>query len=88
MIRPDNRLDDLPMSPLTCRRCEAVVQVRKASWQQTSIQWDESAVRTCAERRAARADGRVCEADFPTCSALRESISDAAVSGELLVAHV
>ncbi len=38
-IRPDNRLDDAPMVPVACTRCGAGVQVRKSSWNQTSVQW-------------------------------------------------
>ena len=86
MIRPDNRLEDLPMTSLRCRSCAAVVQARKSSWEQTSIQWDEQARNTCLERQADRAERRFREADFPTCSALRESIAEAAVTCELTVA--
>ncbi|WP_027944615.1 hypothetical protein [Amycolatopsis taiwanensis] len=87
MIRPDNRLETLPMSPVQCRRCDAVVLVRKASWQQTSIQWNQDSARTCLERKQAHDDGLLRETDFPTCSALRQTIADAAVTGELLVAQ-
>jgi hypothetical protein len=38
VIRPDNRLDDAPMVPVVCARCGAGVQVRKSSWNQTSVQ--------------------------------------------------
>ncbi|MGW5641569.1 ferredoxin [Saccharopolyspora sp. NPDC003752] len=82
MIHVDNRLDDAPMTPVSCRRCAAAVGVRKSSWQQTSIQWDEDAVALCAERDGHRpATGAVA----PSCQALRESISEAAVSGAVPV---
>lgn len=41
----DTRLIDAPMQPVACRECVAVVQVRKSSWQQTSIQWDADALK-------------------------------------------
>lgn len=85
MTRSDNRLDDLPMTPIACERCEAVVHVRKASWHQTSIQWDATSLGTCQERQdgenSVRFDGA------PTCAALRASIDRAAVNGELMVAQ-
>lgn len=84
-VRPDNRLDDLPMTPVECQACRAVVGVRKASWQQTSIQWDERAARICPERP--RVESPVAVTDFPSCAALRESISQAALSGDLIVAQ-
>ena len=85
-VRPDNRLDDLPMTPVECQTCRAVVGVRKASWQQTSIQWDERASRICPERPHAHSPLGVT--DFPSCAALRESISQAALSGDLTVVDV
>src|SRR5690606_13754173 len=36
--RQDDRLLDCPPAPVACRRCAAEVQVRKSSWEQTSIQ--------------------------------------------------
>jgi hypothetical protein len=86
MIRFDDRLTDLPMSPVECRRCHATVQVRKASRQQTSIQWDEAGVRACLERRSSPGRG-LRAADFPTCAGLRESIAQAALSGALPLAE-
>ncbi|QIX26537.1 ferredoxin [Nocardioides sp. JQ2195] len=81
--RPDVRLDDLPMTPVECQTCRAVVDVRKASWHQTSIQWNERAVRMCPERSAI--PERVSSSGLPTCPALRDSIARAAVSGDLSV---
>ncbi|MGI5157608.1 ferredoxin [Microbispora sp. CA-102843] len=78
-VRPDNRLLDAPMQPLTCRRCGAGVEVRKASWHQTSVQWNADAADACQERRAAG------PGVFPGCAALRDSIVQAALDGEIAV---
>jgi hypothetical protein len=89
-IRADNRLlDGAPMQPLGCRRCGAEVEVRKASWHQTSVQWSSQALRACLERRAAHSgdgDGdRPGHALFQGCTALRESIVRAALDGAIAV---
>jgi hypothetical protein len=76
----DARLLDTPMQPLQCRSCGAVVQVRKSSWQQTSVQWDARSVRACVERGAA-----LNAAQFAGCQALSASIHAAVVTGELTV---
>ncbi|GAB7070453.1 ferredoxin [Mycobacterium hodleri] len=84
--RPDNRLADVPMTPIRCRRCASRVLVRKSSWAQTSVQWDADASQGCAERRQAdqfASRGRL--EPFLTCAALGETISDAARLGELTV---
>jgi hypothetical protein len=83
VIRSDERLADLPMTPVECQRCHATVRVRKSSWQQTSVQWDEAGARTCPERRSSLSDGGIREADFFTCAGLRESIAQAALSGAI-----
>jgi YD repeat-containing protein len=83
VTRSDDRLDDLPMTPVQCQRCHAIVQVRKSSWQQTSVQWDEAGARTCPERRTSLSGGGIREADFFTCAGLRESIAQAALSGTI-----
>jgi hypothetical protein len=83
-VRRDNRLGDAPMAPMNCRRCAASVLVRKSSWDQTTVQWDAAALRRCEERHEAQklADhgGRDL---FLACSALGESIADAAREGSL-----
>lgn len=83
VVRPDVRLGDGPMEPVTCGGCGARVEVRKSSWEQTSIQWHADAIAACHERRAAGdpADG----ISFAGCSRLAASIRDAAVSGALRV---
>ena len=83
--RNDERLDDAPMQALQCQRCSARVQVRKSSWQQTSVQWDTAARETCLERRTA-ARGPGANGDFfDACSALSESIRQAATAGALAI---
>ncbi|EHB53378.1 hypothetical protein MycrhDRAFT_3841 [Mycolicibacterium rhodesiae JS60] len=85
-VRPDIRLDDAPMVPVTCARCGAGVQVRKSSWNQTSVQWTGSALERCEERctagQLAISSGRGL---FLACSALRDSIMDAVRVGTLSV---
>jgi hypothetical protein len=85
-VRPDNRLADAPMVPVTCRRCGAKVLARKSSWQQTSVQWDAAAMARCPQRRDADLlsayGGRSV---FLSCSELLESILQAARDGVLPV---
>ncbi|QIX28672.1 ferredoxin [Nocardioides sp. JQ2195] len=82
-VRPDVRLDDSPMQPVTCTRCSARVEARKSSWEQTTIQWSAAAITACQERREnpGASDG----VGFAGCSSLAESIREAAVSGSLPV---
>lgn len=82
-VRPDNRLDDAPMAPVTCLRCGAGVEVRKSSWNQTSVQWTSAALQRCEERcTAVQLAGNGL---FLACSALNESIVDAVRSGAVRV---
>ncbi|CRZ16503.1 ferredoxin [Mycolicibacterium neworleansense] len=85
-VRQDNRLDDAPMAPVTCARCGAGVEVRKSSWNQTSVQWTGTALERCEERCTAAQlehdDGRGL---FLACSALGVSIADAVRSGAVQV---
>ena len=84
--RTDNRLDEVPMRPVACRKCGAAVLARKSSWNQTSVQWNVDATARCAERREAQKlaapDSRSV---FLVCSALRESIADAVRHGDLTI---
>jgi hypothetical protein len=85
-VRTDNRLDAMPMAPVSCRQCGARVLARKSTWNQTSVQWNADATARCAER--AEAHKMLAHADrgvFLVCSALSESILDAVRSGELSV---
>lgn len=83
-IRPDNRLADAPMVPVSCRACGADVLARKSSWEQTSVQWNAEATETCPQRHEAE---RLCahsrSALFLSCSELTESILDAVRRGAL-----
>lgn len=83
VIRPDVRLDDGPMLPVTCTTCDARVEVRKSSWEQTSIQWHADAIEACHERR--ETEGTANGVTFAGCSKLGESIREAAISGDLPV---
>ncbi|WP_170310460.1 ferredoxin [Mycolicibacterium sarraceniae] len=86
VVRPDNRLADAPMVPVDCRRCGAGVQVRKSSWNQTSVQWTGTALDRCEERcTAAQLAGDGGHHLFLSCRALSESITDAVRTGILLV---
>ncbi|KHO24936.1 hypothetical protein [Mycolicibacterium setense] len=85
-VRPDNRLDDAPMTPVTCTRCGAGVEVRKSSWNQTSVQWTGTALARCEERcTAAQLAGNGGNGLFLACSALGGSIVDAVRAGALHV---
>lgn len=90
-VRPDVRLDDEPLRPVTCGRCAAVVGARKSSWDQTSLQWDATARATCAERvehDLARGDRPLTTAGreaFAGCEAIRAAVRAAAVRGDLPV---
>ena len=82
-VRPDNRLADSPMVPVSCRRCGACVSARKSTWDQTSVQWNEQASTRCAERRDADELAGHGRGLFLGCSALRESLMAAARDGAL-----
>jgi hypothetical protein len=85
-IRSDNRLDDAPMVPVSCGRCGAGVQVRKSSWNQTSVQWTGPALNRCEERCSAAQLARLNSRGlFLSCSALTESIAEAVRSGHVRV---
>jgi hypothetical protein len=76
----DNRLDTMPMAPVTCRNCGARVLVRKSSWNQTSVQWNADASARCAERKVYGDRGL-----FLACSALQDSIVGAVRHGDLSI---
>lgn len=81
--RPDVRLADAPMQPVTCHTCEGQVEARKSSWDQTTIQWTPETRAACVERRASSPRPGANGATFTGCSALRDSVREAAVMGEL-----
>jgi len=84
-VRTDDRLVDTPMCPVRCQRCAAEVTVRKSSWQQTSIQWHADALARCSEREQDSVVPGGCHVE--TCTALRESIADAAQQGSIPVSE-
>lgn len=83
--RSDDRLLDRPMEPVWCRRCAARVEVRKASWAQTSIQWDAAAATLCEERRSVRPEPGPNGDRFDGCTALRDAIAQAVLDDSLQV---
>ncbi|HZQ31023.1 MAG TPA: ferredoxin [Mycobacterium sp.] len=83
--RIDDRLLDAPMVRVQCQRCGAEVLARKGSWEQTSVQWDASALAQCVERRSAGELPSHRQGLFLACSQLRNSIALAAQRGELRV---
>ena len=82
-VRPDVRLEDGPMRPVECQSCGARVEVRKSTWDQTMVQWHRDAMDSCIERRAAADLGSDPAAVFAGCTALRASVREAAVRGDL-----
>lgn len=74
--RQDERLRDGPLLPVRCRRCAAEVLVRKASWEQTSIQWNAEARTACVG---------LSDDAHATCPALRSAIQEAALTGAIKV---
>ncbi|EKF24036.1 hypothetical protein C731_1967 [Mycolicibacterium hassiacum DSM 44199] len=78
-VRPDNRLLDEPMRPVDCTTCGASVLVRKASWEQTSVQWTAQARRQCRHRP--HPGGHA----VALCPQLRSAIEDAVRQGRLPV---
>ena len=82
--RPDVRLEDAPMQPVSCATCGAEVLARKSSRDQSTLQWSAAALEQCAERRTTTARSeRPNRNAFPGCAALRASIREAAVRGDL-----
>ncbi|TDD91089.1 ferredoxin [Actinomadura darangshiensis] len=74
--RQDERLLEGPLVPVSCRRCAAEVLVRKASWEQTSIQWNAAARAACTT---------LDEDPLATCPALRSAVQEAALNGSVTV---
>jgi hypothetical protein len=85
-LRDDNRLDEMPMRPVTCRNCGARVLARKSAWNQTSVQWNADATARCFERtEAEKLAPPGSRGVFLRCSALGESILDAVRHGDLAI---
>ncbi|WKG04882.1 ferredoxin [Mycolicibacterium sp. HK-90] len=86
-VRLDPRLHDVPMTPVSCRSCGAVVLARKSSWQQTSVQWNATASGLCRERRDAESLADRCDGGlFLGCDSMRASVVTAALDGVLPMA--
>lgn len=84
-VRPDVRLENSPMQAVSCVACGARVLARKSSWDQTSVQWSDEASAACLERHASTPRPGPNGATFAGCEALRSSLREAAVRGELPV---
>ncbi|WP_082945301.1 hypothetical protein [Mycobacterium sp. 852013-50091_SCH5140682] len=89
-VRPDNRLRDAPMTPITCLSCGAHVLVRKSSWEQTSVQWNAASRSKCTvpssySPRRLRGCGDTGGAGLLVCQQLRMSIEAAVRNGSLPV---
>ncbi len=90
--RADDRLGEVPMTPVKCQPCGAEVLVRKSSWAQTSVQWDARSLSRCCERvkvlehpEIDNGLGATRPGLFLACARLREAIESAACAGELPV---
>jgi hypothetical protein len=73
------------MEPLRCSSCGAGLEVRKSSWDQTSVQWHRDAMDACLERRQASPATGPNGGVFGGCATLRQQIREAAVGGEITV---
>lgn len=82
--RPDIRLETAPMTPVTCADCGMSVEARKASWEQTSIQWRGNQL-GCQERQLEDASAEPRGPVFPGCERLYQSLSEAIQSGALQI---
>lgn len=81
--RPDIRLENAPMQPVTCAACGASALARKSSWDQTTLQWHKEALCLCLERANTELSERPNRNAFEGCSAMRAAIRAAAVTGSL-----
>jgi hypothetical protein len=70
--------------PVECTACASEVLVRKASREQTSIQWQSSPAETCPEFAARVAAGEL-SARIDTCPRLRDAIERAVATGAVAV---
>jgi hypothetical protein len=83
LARPDERQSRY--CEVTCAECGAVVLAAKFSVHHTSVQWDATAVRQCAEFALRTAGGEQTPL-IEHCTAMRGSIDAAALDGRLPVA--
>jgi hypothetical protein len=87
MTRPDTLADrhahlEGGLTEVRCARCGARVRAKKASPQQTSVQWTRRAARACDVLAAHAAAGQPT-ALIPACPNLRDSIERAVREGHL-----
>lgn len=82
-VRPDERR--FRYCPVQCAECGAVVQAAKFSLQHTSVQWNDAAVRQCAEFAKRTAAGEQTPL-IERCDAMRASIETAVREGRVPVA--
>lgn len=80
--RPDERRSSY--CEVACANCGAVVLAAKFSVHHTSVQWDSTAVRQCAEFAGQTAVGAQT-ALIERCTSMRASIETAALEGRLPV---
>jgi hypothetical protein len=80
--RPDERQS--LYCQVQCQECGAAVLAAKFSSQHTSVQWDATAVRQCAEFARRRLAGELTPL-IERCDAMRGSIEIAALDGRLPV---
>lgn len=73
------------LTEVSCEHCGVRVRARKASAQQTSVQWTAPAARSCP--RLAEAAGARPTALVPGCPDLRDSIDGAVREGRLEVSR-
>lgn len=72
----------MTMEPLGCERCGTHVFVEKNSWHHTSTQWRSDSRATCLEFREDNTQPTIRSG---SCSALRNSINEAATDGRISV---
>jgi hypothetical protein len=80
--RPDERQSQY--REVACEECGAVVRAAKFSVQHTSVQWDATAVRRCAEFARRTAVGEQTPL-IERCGSMRASIEAAALDGRVPV---
>lgn len=72
------------MQPVSCAMCGAEVLARKSSWEQSTLQWTAAALARCTERQTTTdRSERPNRNAFAGCAALRCSVREAAVRGDL-----
>lgn len=73
------------MQHVDCTRCGVRVLVEKHSWEHTSVQWSTDRPETICDEYRSDPSLTLRGARVGRCSALRESIVEAAVDGRIPV---